>query len=986
MTKTHFFQRCIAASFALVLLLAAPSAQAKWPSWEEAVEVLRPLVGLDNDQTEATIFAIKHPVCAGTIVSYTLAQDYSLVGFIGALKVTKLQSIPKLLPINGGNCKSYQPIQQAYQFIDRKGDEYLGKSKADYLRTLLASQIEEGKSFVDAEVASIPYLGTILANWDCECDAAFDSNFKTEKLADQIVGTVISIVKSIKDGNYGTALETMITTLGPDMACKLAEQYSGIGSIPIVSDVASAACAKIAGKVIGWVVSGTGAAAEALGIIGGDHIPPENYYNQMFVPMLGKDGYVQLADTLYNNCYDYFEPTNMSSSTAKKVCALFRDRYVVQSMGKLQWHAFQIERGEYYKKNVRPKAEGAALVSDAAFKNIKEDVRTACKQYFLQQYPQANIFTAAFNDEPIETVCDGFVSYSPSSYHPWDMDKARNTIQKNLTYAMAGKTGGLCNADPALRNLIKCQDGQGMNACTQSYPKACANSSLELGGKEIPCCQGGAKPSESEQMAINVAAEIAKKSGGPFCTTSPTDPLKIVCSLPQAYKACQSHFSWMNQRECDPKAVTDLGQATTTCCSFDASALDKVDGITPIKSFVASHAKDTSSACSAGGYSVDKLLSYDPRIVACGSTDNIGACKNTFGSDACKIGDGGFVTKPCCVTAVFGGGSEYVDTYDPSQRTPEQLAKAKKLVDDSKGDCTFGTALDGKPDLFRVVCKTPASLKACVKEAGQGTDSRAKCHLTKSGYVQTPCCAPDASLYYADYGKLKEQEQKNIQKGLVGKKGLGVKGGESLKPAGSVNTNDGDMYKPADDKKASPNAGDLGKALGDGNLKDKLGQGTKHLEEKSPAKPKRAGGDKRAVSDKDNELVAIRLLKAKPLSGASPFTAGDVRTKIDPSALDKGGVAKTGKTLPGASEPANDNHVPSSPSMRGPAAGVVSGAASGAGLRTTSGGFSCTGKSNGDYCSNSTTLVTCTGGAQSNATLCEGGCNSAARACNPYKP
>lgn len=983
MAKIRLLQRFIVASLASLLSLTAMPAQAGWPSWEEALEKLSPLMGLDNDQREATIFAIKHPVCASTIVAYTLEQDYSLVGFIGALKVTKLQSVPKLLPINGGNCKSYQPIQQAYQFIDRKGDDLLGKSKADYLRTLLAAQISEGKSTVDSEIAAIPYVGPVLTNWDCECDAAFDSDFKTEKMVDQIVGTAISIVKSIKDGNYGTALETMITTLGPKVACKIAEEYSGVGSIPIVSDVAAAACESVAGKVVGFVVSAGSTLAEGLGLIGGDHIPFEQYYAGVFEPELGKDGYQELANTLYQKCYDYFEPTNLSASNSKKVCAILRDRYIVQSMGKLQWAEFQGERGVYYKKNVEPKAQGAALLSDAEFKKVKEDVRATCKQYFVQRYPQANIFAAAYNDVPIETICDDFVTYSKSTYHPWDMDKARNTIQKNLTYAMSGKTGGLCSADSAIRNLIKCQDGQGLDVCTTAYPKACATSTLELGGNEIPCCKGGEKPTESEQMAISFATKVAKESGGPFCSTTPNDPLKVVCTLKQAYETCQNHFSWMNQRVCDPKAIDALGRATTVCCSFNPDGLDSVGGVTIAKKFVETHGGNPSESCSIGGSIIGNFLSYDPRIIVCGSNANNATCKNVFSGGVCKAGDAGYVEKVCCMLGVFGGGSEYVDTYDPSQRTPEQLAEAKKLVDDSKGDCTFGTAFDGKPDLLRVVCKTPASLKACVKAAGKGTDSRAKCHLTKSGYVETPCCSPDTSLYYSDYSKIKEQEQRLIEKG-IGKNGASkAKDIKSLTGGMSMNPQDNDPFKKKDDTNPPhASADDFGKAAEKGNLKDKLDTSGKNLQPAPATKPKRAGGDKRAVGDKDNELLSIRLMKARPLSGVSPFAIGDVINKIDPAANENAGKGDTGKTLPGAPALAGDQGG-NAPRING-AGGIAP-----QNLRTTQGaggGFSCTGKADGNYCSDSNTLTTCYHDAVMNTAPCPSGCNSAARACNPYKP
>lgn len=85
------------------------------------------------------------------------------------------------------SCKKLNAVERAYIFINEKGDQILGKSTADFLRKNLEEQIKNGKQELDAQIASIPYVGTILTNWDCGCDAAFQTNFQIEKLADKTV-------------------------------------------------------------------------------------------------------------------------------------------------------------------------------------------------------------------------------------------------------------------------------------------------------------------------------------------------------------------------------------------------------------------------------------------------------------------------------------------------------------------------------------------------------------------------------------------------------------------------------------------------------------------------------------------------------------------------------------------------------------------------------------------------------------------------------
>jgi hypothetical protein len=167
---------------------------------------------MQPDQIEAARFYTKHPECSSKILSYTLAEDYSLVGFIASLKATKLSSLNKLGIPKGdlSSCKKLNPIERAYLFIDTQGDKILGKSAADFFRKHLEEQIKDGKKELEAQIAAIPYVGTILTNWECGCDAAFQTNFEAEKLADKTVALIISVSEDVSKGKIGSALEKLI--------------------------------------------------------------------------------------------------------------------------------------------------------------------------------------------------------------------------------------------------------------------------------------------------------------------------------------------------------------------------------------------------------------------------------------------------------------------------------------------------------------------------------------------------------------------------------------------------------------------------------------------------------------------------------------------------------------------------------------------------------------------------------------------------------
>ncbi len=179
----------------------------------------------------------------------------------------------------------------------------------------------------------------------------------------------------------------------------------------------------------------------------------------------------------------------MAASTAKKVCVGMRARYVEESLGKIQWTAFQAERQGYYKANVEPKGVGAARSGDAAFAVVKKEVDTTCRSYFTQKYPKATAYAKAYGGEPIEDICTSFVTYKSSQYHPWDIDKARKNAQMTLQSAVVASNKPFCQVGAA-RNEIVCSD-QGIKACFAELPDICVKSEMALGGMERPCCKLG---------------------------------------------------------------------------------------------------------------------------------------------------------------------------------------------------------------------------------------------------------------------------------------------------------------------------------------------------------------------------------------------------------------------------------------------------------------------------------------------------------------
>ncbi len=776
LTRTFFFWAVFTCALAISTFAAPRAALAGWPSPEKVIDIVGPIAGINSDQIEFAKFAIKKPACASTVVSYTVAQDYSLVAFIAALKVSKFQSLPQLPKMSGGQCKSYNPVQQAYIFVDSLGDRFLGASHATALRGLLSEQIEEGKSTLDAKIASIPYVGTVLTNWDCGCDAAFMTNFKDEKIVDQKLGDIIFIANAVKSADFVSALERMVTSLGPKAACDLGAQWTGVSSVPLVSDIAASACSGVAGKAVEWVISGAGATAEALGIVGGPHIPPEEYYKNMFMPEIGKHGYGELAGILYKKCYSYFEASNMAASTAKKVCAGMHARYLGESEGKVQNEAFYKEWPSYNNNVFGPVAEKAVLMTDGEFEGVVSSALAACENYFGQKYPKILLYRNTYKpagDPDEKTLC-------PSS----GLYKKRRDAQSALLGQVAKKLEPLCKWG-SVKNSLVCEDAA-MPSCFSELGDVCVKASD--GGMQRPCCLLGSGMDAATKWNSDFAKSMASGVGGPFCSTEKSDPLAVTCVTDAIYQRCLKGYKGTLPPDCAATEKHPAGASKTLCCRLNTAGLDKIPGAKEVQAFVKTQNLQSKGSCGIGG--MQKGLSFDPRIAHCVKGAALEACEKAFPSACAPSGAGGFVSAPCCDLSVFGGSVETSSArpYSTKDRSAEDLALAASAVVKSKGACVYAKGpARGEEDKFRLVCANEAALKQCVADIGRPAQTPCNKKLSSNGWVTSPCCERSMDSLTGQVDKNAGQDIKAPSGKDMGVGGLGTTGTTGTRNMGTRN-------------------------------------------------------------------------------------------------------------------------------------------------------------------------------------------------------
>ncbi len=952
-------------SFVVTALISAalllPGTALALPSSDKVIDTIAKVLMLNKDQINAIKFTIKEPACVGTIISKTVAQDYSLVGFIGALKVTKMSSIPNMPQMSGPTCKSYHPIQQAYQIVDRVGDKLLGKKVADGLRTLLSSQIQEGKNEVDAQIAAIPYVGTIIGNWDCACAAAFDAHSVVEDFLNEQVGTTVSVVKKFKAGDVGSAVTEMITGFGPEAGCKLGVELAA-GGIPVVSDIATEVCSSVLGKAVDWAVTAVGDGAEALGLVGGQHIPPEQYYQQMFAIHVGAGNYVSWGrDTLYPKCYDYFAKSNMANSTAKKACSQLLDRYNKESAGNIEWTKFQGERSSYTNKTFKPLAEQSVHILDAEFLKIKTQAHTECISYFAQAYPHIKDYISDTEKGSPANYCDYSTLNKFSGFKEPVMDELRKKAQQSLLYEMMNKLQPACNVTKD-RNVLKCAMGEPFNQCKLQLgnPVACKKS-LFGGGMEVPCCQQGEPDFGVQEAAAAYAESVAKDIGEPFCFVDKVDHYKIRCTIKELHQSCQKKFNWPEQKDCKQQQKDAFGKVTGVCCSYEPEKFETIPGVKEAKAALtklnSGLKKDEDLNCKLGGSIL--AISTDPRAVSCGA-QSIDECKKALGSGACSRLGSGYVKATCCEIDAFATKTEELE-YDISTRSNEDEALVKGVINKSGGNCYYGKTADGKEDKFRVTCTTQATTKQCIADMGRHAMTSCDAKTAANGYVTSPCCMKDPTVLDLVGTVTKEMEKQStaafsredekVDPSSIGNKNDKKSGRASVKDsvAASVAGANIDTSKPFN-VKAAPVA---------------------------TAQKRRQGS-----SGKVPGVVSIKIVsvKSKDNTGVNPFSAVDVAKKIDPAATSSGSPPVVPSAIPSAIPSAVPSVVPTTtPSVVTTTTPAITTSVPPVSSTPPSVPSFCKLRPNGNYCgtgAKARTVYSCNNGAVASSHECYGTCNN----------
>jgi hypothetical protein len=633
-----------------VFLIQTPIALAKWPNEETLLQTLAPLAGIDPDELEAIKFSIKNPVCAQTIVSYTIAQDYSLIGFIGTLKTSQIQNIPNLTPLKKNNCKKSNPIENAYRFVESQGDKFLGKEYASLIKEILAEQISQGKSELDSQIASIPYIGTILSNWDCACDAAFETNFPSEKIINQKVGDVISILNFIKKGDVDNAIEKLFNAFGTEIACKFLASYTGLEAIPVINSFANQTCSSVLGKTLNFVVDAGDEILKGMGIKGYDHIAPDEYYGIYMYPEIGIPNYLSKADAFYTQCYKYFEPSSMAPSTAKKVCLILKDRYIKESIAKIDWNKAKFEVVDYIKNNLISKAQKSALVYEKDFEKIILEETNKCEKFFKEKYPTALTFKYASKE---------FCNAQSITETMWYQ---RKKAQQNLINQIYNFTRPFCEKNANDTTLI-CEK-EFLNICHNYFKNnSCVKSKKDgaPGAVDIPCCQlGTPKEWEKYKETIKKVEKKAKDIDGDiYCKTGNTkNPLQITCSLEASFNKCQKEFGTVSCSKLSEQYKYKSGASITGCCEYVPENLNMVKGVEAASNFIKEQNQKKLGVCSLGGLGDEKGYSFDPRIIRCNSEINK-VCKNTFFKFAfnkkCSFNKQGYATGLCCIEDIFSG-------------------------------------------------------------------------------------------------------------------------------------------------------------------------------------------------------------------------------------------------------------------------------------------------------------------------------------------
>ena len=782
-----YFQRTGLANFGrlapssqaiLLLVLLSVAGSARAISVDDLTDRIANIVFIGpnaKNQIAAFKFALKNPVCASKIASTTAAQDYSLIGFIYTLKFYKaagpmVGKIPQIT--DAATCQKYNPIQQLYSVIDSTAAKYGpnklipngngGQIAAGVLKQKIEEQISQGKDKLDSAIATIPVAGPILENWNCECDAAFNTELSDEAAMKLSIAYALKLKDAIANQDISKLLELMLGLgLNADQVCQLGQDLAGTSNIPVVSSVVTATCTTVLGKVLSWGVgAGQAVAGAATGayndvknaVSGTPHMPGPEYYQKFWqpqipaaVPVLSFQGFTafdnQYRIPLWNNCFNYFTDKSkfgnraMSSDSAKETCnfhleGLFSPAVVDQVL-KTEGNSRANIASSYDLQNIKWRADWIAkcTVPKGGWQadQITETCSNNVTNILLQGQANAvsawqtckNPATSSFDVNKCVQI--GYNSVQNDLVNATKASKiAQDRFAKVVDFLFGYKPYFGFVPDLCKQVGDKLLDPQFANACQSTEPiYGCGKVISKISPADFD---------QSSDAAVQ-SSTAAMKAGLDSCLSGSKAVLtewQKLASLMQPYMT-----GWFAQ--CNSWDTKKTGW----CVGINASL---------ISAFYAC-VKDDISKTSKTALNGTPLIA-PISVVPSGSTNPYALIQPTALKDIaegfCADAASKVVTDVLSLDPdkVFSGDTNK-SNYDISKRAPRELALTDKIVRDSNGQCSFGSSNKGI-DAFQLVCANEASYNACLAYFTDPSEKRqaAGCRNQDSnGYVGSPCCS-----------------------------------------------------------------------------------------------------------------------------------------------------------------------------------------------------------------------------------------------------
>jgi hypothetical protein len=537
------------ALFSLVCLIATPAQalDAEGIAWK-AVDLLGKTGLAKKNDVELLKFSIKHPVCAQTIFAKTIAQDYSLIATTAGIKAAKVGaqvSIEGLKSFNESMCHALSPLQRFYAFVERTGGKFVPNSS--YVKQLAKQEMDKGKTQLEGELVKVPVAGSVLQNWDCLCDAAFESNLSEEAIATDLYPKGAKLVVAAKKGDVGDVVEIALTEFGPAFACALGAEYSGVGHIPVVGQATKDTCAGVLGKVLAWGVKGAGAVKDAAISFGetvsqqGKHIDPVKYYEMYWrsevhtdvlaLLRMGKQSLDKSAHKIkYDHCVSYFDSNGASSDSAVKWCGKMQTQLAAEVNAKLE--EVKAAQGGYFASRLKSEIprltiENFYLVGGATKLTTIEPFKKLWFQCRVDLMQQITLPGWLPNKNPMSKVTS-----SPLDAWSWACDGTLSALEAALAaYKGQGIPGLLAKLTNAGCKNHKLSTPALFQMC-DSYEgvATCVGEMKSLGAKASHCLPDG---TAAQKLAQKIATELGKR-----CQVA-ANPRAIDCTRPWKQEQCK---------------------------------------------------------------------------------------------------------------------------------------------------------------------------------------------------------------------------------------------------------------------------------------------------------------------------------------------------------------------------------------------------------------------------------------------------------------